>query len=78
MTPRCEFEVSGISMPRLPNVTSGVSVFCPSYDALHEMIGTVLGRLPEGSSILSAGAGTGGRPLSGASPVQHSRVVDKT
>jgi tRNA (cmo5U34)-methyltransferase len=33
--------------------------FCPSYDALHEMIVPWLQGLPEGSSFLSAGAGTG-------------------
>lgn len=36
-----------------------IRTFCPSYDALHEMVGTLLSRLPEGSRILSAGAGTG-------------------
>jgi tRNA (cmo5U34)-methyltransferase len=33
--------------------------FCPSYDALHEMIVPWLQGLPEGSSFLSAGAGAG-------------------
>lgn len=36
-----------------------IRMFCPSYDALHEMIGTLLNRLPKDASILSAGAGTG-------------------
>jgi len=33
--------------------------FCPSYDALHQMIVPWLQGLPEGSRFLSAGAGTG-------------------
>lgn len=33
--------------------------FCPSYDALHKMIVPWLQGLPESSSFLSAGAGTG-------------------
>ena len=36
-----------------------IRMFCPSYDALHEMIGTLFSRLPKDASILSVGAGTG-------------------
>lgn len=36
-----------------------IRLFCPSYDALHRMIVPWLQGLPEGSSFLSAGAGTG-------------------
>jgi tRNA (cmo5U34)-methyltransferase len=36
-----------------------IRLFCPSYDALHQMIVPWLQELPEGSSFLSAGAGTG-------------------
>jgi tRNA (cmo5U34)-methyltransferase len=36
-----------------------IRLFCPSYDALHQMIVPWLQGLPEGSSFLSAGAGTG-------------------
>jgi tRNA (cmo5U34)-methyltransferase len=36
-----------------------IRLFCPSYDALHQMIVPWLQELPEGSSLLSAGAGTG-------------------
>ena len=36
-----------------------IRLFCPSYDALHQMIVPWLQVLPEGSSFLSAGAGTG-------------------
>ncbi|NTW66579.1 MAG: class I SAM-dependent methyltransferase [Nitrospirae bacterium] len=36
-----------------------IRMFCPSYDALHQMIVPWLQGLPEGSSFLSAGAGTG-------------------
>jgi tRNA (cmo5U34)-methyltransferase len=36
-----------------------IRLFCPSYDALHQMIVPWLQGLPEGSTILSAGAGTG-------------------
>lgn len=33
--------------------------FCPSYDSLHEMTAEILRALPEGATLLSAGAGTG-------------------
>jgi len=60
MTPHCEFEVSRHFDAALADrYERRIRMFCPSYDALHEMIGTLLSRLPEGSSILSAGAGTG-------------------
>lgn len=36
-----------------------IRLFCPSYDALHQMIVPWLQGLPEGASFLSAGAGTG-------------------
>lgn len=36
-----------------------IRLFCPSYDALHQMIVPWLQGLPESSSFLSAGAGTG-------------------
>jgi tRNA (cmo5U34)-methyltransferase len=36
-----------------------IRLFCPSYDALHQMIVTWLQSLPEHSAFLSAGAGTG-------------------
>lgn len=36
-----------------------IRLFCPSYDALHKMIAPWLQGLPEGSTFLSAGAGTG-------------------
>lgn len=36
-----------------------IRLFCPSYDALHQMIVPWLQELPENSSFLSAGAGTG-------------------
>jgi len=36
-----------------------IRLFCPSYDALHQMIVPWLQELPEGSTFLSAGAGTG-------------------
>ncbi len=36
-----------------------IRLFCPSYDALHQMIVPWLEALPEASSFLSAGAGTG-------------------
>jgi tRNA (cmo5U34)-methyltransferase len=36
-----------------------IRLFCPSYDALHQMIVPWLKNLPEQSSFLSAGAGTG-------------------
>lgn len=36
-----------------------IRLFCPSYDALHQMIVPWLQELPESSSFLSAGAGTG-------------------
>ncbi|VUZ85901.1 tRNA (cmo5U34)-methyltransferase, partial [Candidatus Methylomirabilis lanthanidiphila] len=36
-----------------------IRLFCPSYDALHQMIVPWLQGLPEGSTFLSAGAGTG-------------------
>jgi tRNA (cmo5U34)-methyltransferase len=36
-----------------------IRLFCPSYDALHQMIVPWLEDLPEQSSFLSAGAGTG-------------------
>jgi tRNA (cmo5U34)-methyltransferase len=36
-----------------------IRLFCPSYDALHQMIVPWLQRLPEYSTFLSAGAGTG-------------------
>jgi tRNA (cmo5U34)-methyltransferase len=66
MTPRCEFEVSRhFDAALAERYERRIRMFCPSYDALHEIIGTVLSRLSEGSSILSAGAGTGGRPLPG-------------
>lgn len=36
-----------------------IRLFCPSYDALHQMIVPWLQGLPESSAFLSAGAGTG-------------------
>jgi tRNA (cmo5U34)-methyltransferase len=36
-----------------------IRLFCPSYDALHQMIVPWLQGLPKGSAFLSAGAGTG-------------------
>lgn len=36
-----------------------IRLFCPSYDALHQMIVPCLQGLPAGASLLSAGAGTG-------------------
>lgn len=36
-----------------------IRLFCPSYDALHQMIVPWLQGLPENSTFLSAGAGTG-------------------
>jgi tRNA (cmo5U34)-methyltransferase len=36
-----------------------IRLFCPSYDALHQMIVPWLQELPEESTFLSAGAGTG-------------------
>ena len=36
-----------------------IRLFCPGYDALHQMIAPWLQDLPERSSFLSAGAGTG-------------------
>jgi len=36
-----------------------IRLFCPSYDALHQMIVPWLQSLPEQSAFLSAGAGTG-------------------
>jgi tRNA (cmo5U34)-methyltransferase len=36
-----------------------IRLFCPTYDALHQMIVPWLQGLPEGSTFLSAGAGTG-------------------
>jgi tRNA (cmo5U34)-methyltransferase len=40
-----------------------IRLFCPSYDALHQMIVPWLQSLPEQSSFLSAGAGTGAEIL---------------
>lgn len=60
MTPHHEFEVSRhFDAALAERYERRIRTFCPSYDALHEMVGTLLSRLPEGSSILSAGAGTG-------------------
>ena len=36
-----------------------IRLFCPSYDALHQMIVPWVQGLPENSTFLSAGAGTG-------------------
>lgn len=36
-----------------------IGLFCPSYDALHRMIVPWVQGLPENSTVLSAGAGTG-------------------
>lgn len=36
-----------------------IRLFCPSYDALHQMIVPWLQGMPKGSAFLSAGAGTG-------------------
>lgn len=36
-----------------------IRLFCPSYDALHRMIAPWLRRLPENSTFLSVGCGTG-------------------
>lgn len=40
-----------------------IRLFCPSYDALHQMLVPWLSSLPECSSFLSAGAGTGAEIL---------------
>lgn len=41
-----------------------IRLFCPSYDALHQMIVPWLQGLPENSSLLSSGAGTGAEIVS--------------
>jgi len=41
----------------------GIRLSCPSYDALHRMLGPVFQLLPEDARFLSAGAGTGGEIL---------------
>ncbi len=40
-----------------------IRLFCPSYDALHEIIPVWFQRLPECTNFLSAGAGTGAEIL---------------
>lgn len=60
MTPPDRFEVSRhFDAALAERYERRIRMFCPSYDALHEMIGTLLNRLPKDASILSAGAGTG-------------------
>jgi tRNA (cmo5U34)-methyltransferase len=55
-----------------------IRLFCPSYDALHEMIVPWLECLPEQSSFLSAGAGTGAEvfTLGKRFPSWHFAAVD--
>jgi len=55
-----------------------IRLFCPSYDALHQMILPWLQGLPEGSRFLSAGAGTGAEivTLGKCFPSWHFAAVD--
>jgi tRNA (cmo5U34)-methyltransferase len=55
-----------------------IRLFCPSYDALHQMIVPWLQSLPEQSSFLSAGAGTGAEifTLGKSFPFWHFTAVD--
>jgi tRNA (cmo5U34)-methyltransferase len=55
-----------------------IHLFCPSYDALHQMIVPWLQSLPEQSSFLSAGAGTGAEifTLGKRFPFWHFTAVD--
>ncbi len=55
-----------------------IRLFCSSYDALHQMIVPWLQGLPEGSTILSAGAGTGAEivTLGTCFPSWHFVAVD--
>ncbi len=55
-----------------------IRLFCPSYDALHQMIVPWLQSLPEQSSFLSAGAGTGAEifTLGKRFPFWHFTAVD--
>jgi len=55
-----------------------IRLFCPSYDALHQMIVPWLQRLPERSTFLSAGAGTGAEiiTLGKCFPSWHFVAVD--
>jgi tRNA (cmo5U34)-methyltransferase len=55
-----------------------IRLFCPSYDALHQMIVPWLQGLPDGSTFLSAGAGTGAEiiTLGKCFPSWHFVAVD--
>ena len=55
-----------------------IRLFCPSYDALHHMIVPWLQALPDGSTFLSAGAGTGAEimTLGKCFPSWHFVAVD--
>ena len=57
---------------------SRIRLFCPSYDTLHQMIVPWLQSLPEQSSFLSAGAGTGAEiiTLGQRFPFWHFTAVD--
>jgi len=55
-----------------------IRLFCPSYDALHQLLVPWLQSLPEQSSFLSAGAGTGAEILTLGKrfPFWHFTAVD--